>query len=248
MFKRILSLVFVFLFAITFVSFGKTITVGAEDSVYSLTKQILHEYQLQHPNYHFKIIEMDIPRLKFMKHKPDIVISEDTWVLKYCLENNKNFKIIPWFINSIVIIHKKGIKFTKENWMKVLQHIKYGYSNPETDPLGYYAYFIFDLYNMKYGTHYTPHTAYLRDETTDLVWLFRVGKLDAVFTYKSFTKGGHFTYFEPPKPFDLSICENEKSIKYIRKDGQIIPFHCSTVGIAYKKQYKNIVEFMLKKK
>ncbi|MGB9674758.1 MAG: substrate-binding domain-containing protein, partial [Nanopusillaceae archaeon] len=178
--------------------------------------------------------------------KPNLILSEDT----YILEVNK-IKTMRLALDPIVIVYSKNIKFTDSNWIQTLSKLNYGFSNPDSDPLGYYVHFIFSLYNKINKTNYICKSKYLRDETTDLFWLMKSGNLDAIFTYKSFAVQNHLKYFELPKPYNLADAKfNYSVVSYKLSNGKVIPGHVSSFGMGIiedNKETKDFIKYIFSK-
>ncbi len=234
--------IFVLVFLITLFSssFSKELTIYSEDSVFPLLKTLTTNFTKQ-TGIPIKLqLTESVSTLKFQVLKSDLIFTEDAYLLKRLHIPHKSIALDP-----IVIVYVKNLHFTNSDWMTLLSKISYGYSDPNTDPLGYYTHFIFSLYNKINQTNYHCQTKYIRGETTSLFWLMKTGNLDAIFTFKSFAVQNHLKYFELPKPYNLADPNYDYSIvSYKLKNDMIILGHVSSFGVGIINNTKTTQQFL----
>lgn len=225
-----------FIFAIVALFFslsaiaGGSVNVFSEDSPFPLVKKVAADYDKTFSTTtKVRMTESvsHLPNYLKQSDKPDLFFTEDTWLLKKVGVKGQQIAIDP-----IVIVYLKDQGFTIDNWMEKLVKLNYGFSNPNADPLGYYAHFIFQLYNKDHGTKYQATSKFDRGETTELFNLMKAGNLDAIFTYKSFAVGGKLKFFELPAPYSLASTTYDYSkVSYKLKNGDVVPGHLSSFGV-----------------
>lgn len=222
------------------------IQIDSEDSVYPLIKKVVRKYQRLHPGVKIQLqVVESVATLPIFLHqdkgvKPDLIFTEDTYLLK-ALNGVKSKELA---LNPIVICYDKDFKLTNTNWMQVVTSHNFGFSNPDTDPLGYYVHFIFSLYNKEHHTDYQCKSKYTRNSTTDLFWLMKSGNLDFIFTYKSFAIQNHLKYFELPTPYNLVSNINYSVVSYTLSNKKVIPGHVSSFGVGIVNENKSTKEFL----
>lgn len=221
----------VLMMLVSFGAFAASLNVFSEDSPFPLVKQLAPLFDQQTGNTtKLRMTESVTGLANYLKQgeKPDLFFTEDTWLLT----RFSNVKAQQIAIDPIVIAYIKDPGFTKENWMGKLVKMHYGFSNPNADPLGYYAHFVFGLYNLDHGTKYEAVSKYDRNETTDLFNLMKAGNLDAIFTYKSFAVGAKVKFLELPNPYSLADTKFDYSkVSYTLKNGEKVPGHVSSFGV-----------------
>ncbi|BAW19166.1 hypothetical protein [Ralstonia phage RP31] len=216
---------------ISFAVFASNLSVYSEDSPFPLVKQLAPAFD-KATGHTTKLRETESVTglANYLKqgYKPDLFFTEDTWLLS----RFKDVRAQQIAIDPIVLVYLKDPGFTKDNWMQKLSKLNYGFSNPNADPLGYYAHFIFGLYNQAHGTKFQAVSKYDRNETTDLFNLMKAGNLDVIFTYKSFAVGSKQKFFELPAPYGLDNPNYDYSqVSYTLKNGEKVPGHVSSFGV-----------------
>ena len=213
------------------------ITIAVEDSVYPLLIKYEKKFEIKHKNIAFRnrIVESVSAMKTLFKngYYPDLFFTEDSWLANKLI-SKQTLLILPFYKDPIVIAYiSSKTKLTNKNWLKIIEKKGFGYSDPNLDPLGYYAITSIELYNKINKTNYSIKPKYLRPETTELVALMKTNNLKYTFMYKSLAIENHLKYFQP-KIYDL--VDNKynslyRSIKIKLNSGFIVTGHEPIFGL-----------------
>lgn len=118
--------------------------------------------------------------------------------------------------NSMVIAYTEKSKyssdFTTENWKEILKrdNIYIGRSDPNADPCGYRAIFLFKLAEKYYKENglekqlTSKKNTVIRPKEVDLIALLETGNIDYLMIYKSVAIQHNFKFIELPDEINLS--------------------------------------------
>jgi len=146
----------------------------------------------------------------------DIIASADYKVIEDFLIPKYADSVIHFATNEMVIVfHEKSrfaSKITANNWYEVLQdeQVKFGRSDPNSDPCGYRTILCMKLaekYYLDSGITeklIDKDSRYIRPKASDLIALLEIGELDYVFEYKSIAEQFGFPYLELADSINLS--------------------------------------------
>lgn len=200
-------------------SAGSILTIFYADSLSSYVATLAKTYEHEHPGAQVRTESsgsLDAIRKITDLHLPcDIVITAD-WRL---LETPRP-GIEPWAAvfagNSIGILYTARSKFASRinagNWWRILERpgVRYGHSNPERDPAGYWTLVVWRL-----AAHYYNDPAMaerlaagcprvnIRPHNVDLIALLQSGDLDYYFGYASDARLGQLEFLKLPAEINL---------------------------------------------
>ena len=105
---------------------------------------------------------------------------------------------IRFAFNEMVIAYTDKSRYSDEvsvrNWHEILlrEQVRFGRSDPDTDPCGYRSLMVFQLAQKHYAVGglaeklaQKDHGKYIRPKETDLLALLEVGEIDYLFIYRS---------------------------------------------------------------
>jgi molybdate/tungstate transport system substrate-binding protein len=195
------------------------LTIFHADSLTPYVELLAHEFEAAHPGvqvHHEGAGSLDTIRKVTDLHMPcDIVITADWRLL-----NEPRPGLEPWV--AIFAGNAMGLLYTDRspgaselnatNWFDVLQHhgVRYGHSNPERDPAGYWTLIVWQLAERYYqrpglaaklAAGCPP--ANIRPHNIDLVALLESGDLDYYFGYASDVKLGRLKFLGLPPEINL---------------------------------------------
>jgi molybdate/tungstate transport system substrate-binding protein len=149
-------------------------------------------------------------------HLPcDILITADWRMLE-----RPHRGVAPWAVvfagNSMGILYTErsrgAAQFNAGNWWRVLMEpgVRYGHSNPERDPAGYWTLIVWQLAARYYRDPSLPERlaahcprANIRPHNIDLIALLQSGDLDYYFGYASDARLGKLEFLPLPTAIDL---------------------------------------------
>jgi molybdate/tungstate transport system substrate-binding protein len=145
----------------------------------------------------------------------DILITADWRMLK-----KPHRGVAPWAVvfagNSMGLLYtarsRAAARINSDNWWRVLlePRVRYGHSNPERDPAGYWTLIVWQLAARHYrdpslaerlAAHCPP--ANIRPHNIDLIALLQSGDLDYYFGYASDARLGKLKFLALPPDINL---------------------------------------------
>jgi molybdate/tungstate transport system substrate-binding protein len=199
---------------------SKELIIFHAGSVAVPMKQIAQEYEKRNPGTHIFLESagsLVCARKVTELNKPcDIIVSSDYFVINELLIPHYASWGIRFATNEIVIAYADKSKYSNEingdNWMKILQKndVIYSRSDPDSDPCGYRAVFMFMLAEKYYKipgltkTLLSKNKEYIRPKEVDLVALLESNVIDYMIQYKSVAIQHGFKYIELPDDINLS--------------------------------------------
>jgi len=151
-----------------------------------------------------------------LKRNADVMASADEHVIRSLLMPEHADWVIRFATSELVLIYTEKSKYykdiTSENWHEILlrKDVNYGHSQPELDPCGYRALFVWQLAEIYYEKKglfneldKNRPLKNIRPKETDLLSLLEFGELDYVFMYKSVALQHGYKYIEFPKDINL---------------------------------------------
>jgi len=145
----------------------------------------------------------------------DLMISADYTVIdKFLIPEYADWNI-KFASNEMVIAYHQKSKMANEinetNWMNILmeEQVKYGRSDPNSDPCGYRTVLSIklseDYYKIQSFTEniLTKNNRYIRPKETDLIALLETQTIDYIFIYKSVAVQHNLNYLLLPDSINL---------------------------------------------
>ncbi len=196
------------------------VTIFHADSLNAYVAAIAKVYKAAHPGAQVQTESsgsLDAIRKITDLHLPcDILITADWRLLQ-----TPRAGIDKWAAlfagNSMGIVYTAHSKFASEinaaNWREVLARpgVRYGHSNPERDPAGYWTLVVWQLAARLYHEPKLPEQlaagcprANIRPHNIDLIALLQSGELDYYFGYASDARLGDLKFLELPPQINLS--------------------------------------------
>jgi molybdate/tungstate transport system substrate-binding protein len=122
--------------------------------------------------------------------------------------------------NQMVIAYTSESNFASEidedNWYEILpqEGVRYGHSNPDTDPCGYRTLMVWQLAEEYYEEpglyeRLEENCDIIRPVSVGLIALLEAGELDYAFEYRSVARQHDLEFLELPPEIDLSSLEFE---------------------------------------
>ncbi|MGH7906573.1 MAG: extracellular solute-binding protein [Candidatus Binataceae bacterium] len=194
-------------------------TIFNADSLSGLMRDLGAQFKLEHPGAQVHAEgsgSLDAIRKVTDLHLPgDMVISAD-WRLLAKPRSGIDRWVIIFAGNSMGLLYTNGSKYAKEitaeNWYRVITRpgVRYGYSNPERDPAGYWTLILWRLAERYYHrpglaarlaadcppSNIRPHSIYL-------IALLQSGELDYYFGYASDARLGNLDFLALPSAINL---------------------------------------------
>ncbi|HHD57365.1 MAG TPA: tungstate ABC transporter substrate-binding protein WtpA [Desulfobulbaceae bacterium] len=146
----------------------------------------------------------------------DIMASADYTVIDNLLMPNFTAWDIAFATNEMAIMYRPDSKYAGEinekNWPEVLlrKGVRYGHSDPNTDPCGYRSQLVWQLaenYYNKPGLYEKLKKSCplqnIRPKETDLMALLESGELDYLFIYRSICEQHHMPFIALPDAINL---------------------------------------------
>ncbi|MGH7778630.1 MAG: substrate-binding domain-containing protein [Candidatus Binataceae bacterium] len=195
------------------------LTIFHADSLTGYVAEVAKIYKTEHPGAQVQTESsgsLDAIRKITDLHLPcDILITADWRLLQ-----TPRAGIDPWAAvfagNSMGIVYTAQSKFASEinqsNWRQILARpgVRYGHSNPERDPAGYWTLIAWQLAGEFYHAPALaarlaagcPRTN-IRPHNIDLIALLQSGELDYYFGYASDARLGKLKFLELPPRINL---------------------------------------------
>jgi len=195
------------------------ITIFHADSLNAYVAAIAKIYQASHPGAQVRTESSGsldaIRKITDLHLSCDILITAD-WRLLQTSRPGIDHWAALFAGNSMGIVYTAHSKFASEinagNWRQVLQRpgVRYGHSNPERDPAGYWTLVVWQLAGRFY--HEPKLAAQLaagcpraniRPHNIDLIALLQSGELDYYFGYASDSRLGDLKFLALPPQINL---------------------------------------------
>lgn len=198
---------------------SRVLTIFNADSLAGFMRDATHDFEVSHPGVRIQNVSsgsLDAIRRITDLHLPcDIVITADWRLL---LKPHRGIE--PWVVvfagNSMALLytsHSAGARtINANNWYRVITQpgVRYGHSNPERDPAGYWTLIVWQLAGRYY--HQPGLAAKLkadcppsniRPASIDLIALLQSGELDYYFGYASDARLGKLNFLALPPEINL---------------------------------------------
>jgi molybdate/tungstate transport system substrate-binding protein len=199
---------------------SRIVRVFHADSLRGYIGDLANAFQLAHPKSemrHEGSGSLDAIRKVTDLHQPcDVIVTADWRLLTTPRAGIENW-VIVFAGNSMGIVYsdrsKDGSEISAANWYQILQRagVRYGHSNPERDPAGYWTLILWKLAERYYGR---PGLAAkleagcplsnVRPHNIDLISLIESGELDYYFGYASDARLGNLKFLKLPPEINLS--------------------------------------------
>jgi molybdate/tungstate transport system substrate-binding protein len=187
-------------------------------------KHITREFNKLHPDVRI-FLESAGSRICARKisdlNKPcDVIAVADYTVIDVLLIPKHAKWNIKFASNEMVIAFREESRMAKEisqkNWYEILldKGVKFGRSDPDSDPCGYRSVFTMILAETFYEKAglaeqmAAKDTEYIRPKEVDLLALLEVGAIDYIFIYRSVAEQHKLKYIKLPDQINL------KNVKY----------------------------------
>ncbi|MHB8383533.1 MAG: substrate-binding domain-containing protein [Candidatus Binataceae bacterium] len=195
------------------------LTIFHADSLTGYVAAIAKVYKAAHPGVQVRTESsgsLDAIRKITDLHLPcDILITADWRLLQEPRPGIDHWAVL-FAGNSMGIVYTAHSKFASEinadNWRQVLARpgVRYGHSNPERDPAGYWTLVVWQL---AAGFYHEPNLpaqlaagcprANIRPHNIDLIALLQSGELDYYFGYASDARLGELKFLALPPQINL---------------------------------------------
>lgn len=149
-----------------------------------------------------------------LKRPCDLILVSDYKVIDQMLVPEYASWNIRFASNSLVIAynHDSKIQLDSGNWFNVLldPSVKFGRSNPDSDPCGYRTVFLFHLAEKHYNQGrlaeklLTKDQQFIRPKEVDLLALLEARAIDCFIIYRSVAVQHHLAFIELPLQINLS--------------------------------------------
>ncbi|HYB89915.1 MAG TPA: extracellular solute-binding protein [Candidatus Binataceae bacterium] len=204
------------------------LTIFHADSLAGYMTRLAADYQASHPGVevrHEGSGSLDaIRKISDLGRPCDILVTADWRLLKTARKG-----IEPWAItfagNAMGIVYtahsRAADKIAGDNWWRVLLEpgVRFGHSNPERDPAGYWTLIVWQLAERFY---HQPGLAErlaadcpvtnIRPHSIDLIALLQSGELDYYFGYASDARLGDLKFLA--LPVEINLSEIARSAEY----------------------------------
>lgn len=152
-----------------------------------------------------------------LKRACDIMASADYSVIDQLLIPDYADWNIKFASNEMVIVFSDKSTFSEiidsTNWFEILmkEDVRYGRSEPNSDPCGYRTILVVKLAEKYYkipnlaNTLLSKDKNYIRPKETDLLALLEINTLDYVFIYRSVALQHHLKYILLPDKINLEV-------------------------------------------
>ncbi|MHA1860337.1 MAG: tungstate ABC transporter substrate-binding protein WtpA [Candidatus Asgardarchaeia archaeon] len=199
-------------------------------------------FQEGHPNVEV-ILEgygsVDAARLIVESGKSaDVLAVADYKVIdEYLFPTNYSDWYVIFARNELVIAYTNDSKchdeINRDNWYEILNRsgVRYGHSDPNSDPCGYRTIMLWKLSNEYYGIdvfsmlNVSSDRRVIRPRSVELIALLESGDLDYAFEYRSVAVQHNLSYVELPPEINLGFwnCSDiYKKVNVTLSDGKII--------------------------
>jgi molybdate/tungstate transport system substrate-binding protein len=223
---------------------GGTVTIVAADSLATQLNATATKFESEHPNTKVNIEYMGssaaIKQVTSLNKTPDIVVSADYGLIDNQLIPKYTSYNLQYARNEMVIAYtnksKNSTQINSNNWYQILSTpgVKFGFSDPNSDPAGYRAVMMMQLANTYYNnstifsnlieknsaiTSTANGTGYIitvpenenpsvnvtiRPDASQLMPLLQTGSIDYVITYKSLAAQQNLSYVTLPDELKIS--------------------------------------------
>lgn len=148
------------------------------------------------------------------RHCDVFAVSDYKVIDKMLIPRHANYSI-RFATNSMAIVFTEKSKYSKEinqhNWLEVLsrEDVRFGRSDPNSDPCGYRAVMVLKLAEKMYNKPgitkklLNKDTEHIRPKEVDLIALLESQNIDYVFIYKSVALQHHLKFIDLPDSIDL---------------------------------------------
>jgi molybdate/tungstate transport system substrate-binding protein len=145
----------------------------------------------------------------------DVLASADFRVIEKLLIPEHTKWMIPFASNEMVLAYRDGSTFAdkvdSKNWTDILKQddVRYGRSDPNSDPCGYRTEIILKLAEEHYNARnlasslLAKDNQYIRPKEVDLLSLLQVGEVDYIFIYRSVAEQHGLKYVLLPEEINL---------------------------------------------
>ena len=183
-------------------------------------KEIADSFQTDYPDYKV-ILEASgsvaaARKITDLHRECDIMASADYTIIEKLLIPGHTGWLIQFARNEMVIAFRENApsanNINADNWYKILSEadIRYGRSNPDTDPCGYRTVQTLQLAENYYENKnisqklLSKDQNYIRPKETDLLSLLETATIDYIFIYRSVAQQHQLNYIPLPKEINLS--------------------------------------------
>lgn len=148
--------------------------------------------------------------------KCDLFVSADYKVIDQLISLHFASWNIPFAGNEMVLVYRPDAPMAETinatNWLNVLLQgtVRYGRSDPNTDPCGYRTEMVLKLAESFFNrpgvadSVLSKDTKYIRPKEVDLLALLEVGAIDYLFIYRSVALQHGLRFIELPREVNLS--------------------------------------------
>ncbi len=183
-------------------------------------KEIADSFQTEYPDYKV-ILEASgsvaaARKITDLHRECDIMASADYTIIEKLLIPDYTNWLIQFARNEMVIAFRENAPYANninaDNWYKILSEadVRYGRSNPDTDPCGYRTVQTLQLAENYYENKnisqklLSKDQKYIRPKETDLLALLETATIDYIFIYRSVAQQHQLNYISLPAEINLS--------------------------------------------
>ncbi|MHA1506512.1 MAG: tungstate ABC transporter substrate-binding protein WtpA [Candidatus Asgardarchaeia archaeon] len=168
----------------------------------------------------------------------DILVVADYRVIEeYLFPTNYSDWYVIFARNELVIAYTNNSKYSYEisqgNWYEILNRsdVRYGHSDPNSDPCGYRTIMLWKLSNYYYGVdvysmlNISSDRRIIRPRSVELIALLENGDLDYAFEYRSVAVQHNLSYVELPPQINLgswNYSDFYSKVNVTLSDGKVI--------------------------
>ncbi len=210
---------------------SRIVRVFHADSLRGYIGDLANAFQTAHPKSevrHEGSGSLDAIRKITDLHQPcDVIVTADWRLLTTPRAGIENW-VIVFAGNSMGILYndrsKGGSEISVANWYEIVRRVgvRYGHSNPERDPAGYWTLILWKLAEHYYGRPGLaanldagcPLTS-VRPHNIDLIALIESGELDYYFGYVSDARLGNLKFLELPPEINLADFARRKEYSQV---------------------------------
>lgn len=232
------------------------ITIYAADSLGKQLNATTAKFKSEHPNVDVRIeysgSQDAIRKVTDLNKTPDIIASADYGLINQRLMPNYTSFNLKYARNEMVIAYTNNSKYhdqlNSSNWYQILgtSGVKFGFSDPNSDPAGYRAVMMVQLANNYYNnstifndlivqnsaiTSQTNGTGYvincpedlnpgsnimIRPDVAQMMPSLQSGGIDYIITYKNLAEQQNVSYMVLPDELSLSNTTYEPDYKKIK--------------------------------
>ena len=223
--RRILVLVFAFLFFQSSLLAKEKLVVFHAGSLTSLMRDLTNEFSKKYPDLEITTeasgSRAAARKVSELGRKADLLALADYLVIEDLLMPEHAKWYIKFSRNRMVIAFTDRSKYkdeiNRDNWYKILarEGVKFGHSDPDLDPAGYRSLMVWQLADLHYKDTIGASSIYdtldercppnnIRPGSVQLLPLLETLALDYAFEYLSFTKQHNLRCLILPEEIDLS--------------------------------------------